>query len=140
MRTGYHSGMIIALVDDLMFGSKIRAAADHAKTSVTFVRSRDALLPELLAARPSLVILDLDRDALDPIGAIRAIRGDSRVRSTRLVAFVRHTSAEAIARAREAGVDQVLARSAFFPALAGMLAGAAPASSGAGGSNESGVA
>src|SRR3970040_2025389 len=62
MRTGYHSGMIIALVDESMFGSRIRAASDRANAGVTFVRSRDALLPEVLAARPPLVILDLDRD------------------------------------------------------------------------------
>lgn len=117
--------MTIAVVDDLMFASKIRSIAEKAGADVSFVRTADAVLPALTAARPSLVIFDLDREGLDPIGAIRAIRNDEGLRSTRLVAFVRHTSADLIAAAREAGVDQVLARSAFFPALADMLATAA---------------
>jgi len=122
MRTRYHSGMVMAVVDDLIFASKIRAAAAHAGVQVAFVRSRDAVLPEIADRRPSLVIFDLDREPLDPLGAIRAIRADAGLRSTRLVAYVRHTSADLIVAAREAGIDQVLARSAFFPALAAMLA------------------
>ncbi len=114
--------MTIAVVDDLMFASKIRATAERAGAEVTFVRTRDAVLPAISTNRPSLVIFDLDREPLDPLGAIREIRADQQLRSTRLVAFVRHTSGELIAAAREAGIDQVLARSAFFPALADMLA------------------
>lgn len=121
MRTGYHSGMVIAVVDDLMFASKIRATAAHAGVDVTFVTAPDSVLPKIQESRPSLVIFDLDRDPLDPVGAIRAIRESASLRQTRLVAFVRHTSVERIAEAREAGIDQVLARSGFFPALAGML-------------------
>ncbi len=119
--------MVIAVVDDLMFASKIRATASHAGIDVTFVTAADSVLPKIQEGRPSIVIFDLDRDALDPLGAIRAIRESADLRDTRLVAFVRHTSVERIGEAREAGIDQVLARSGFFPALAGMLA-ADPAS------------
>jgi CheY-like chemotaxis protein len=130
MRTGYHSGMVIAVVDDLMFASKIRGAAAHAGVAVTFVTSGGSVLPKVEEARPSLVIFDLDRESLDPLGAIRAIRASAALRDTRLVAFVRHTSVERIAEAREAGIDQVLARSGFFPALAGMLTPAGAPSAG----------
>jgi len=118
--------MTIAVVDDLMFASKIRGAADHLGAEVTFVRNPAHVLPEVRARRPALVIFDLNRESLDPIGAIRAIRGDDSLKSTRLVAFVRHTSTDLITAAREAGADQVLARSAFFPALAELLAGVLP--------------
>jgi CheY-like chemotaxis protein len=113
--------MIIAAVDDLLFASKIRAAADRAGRSVTFVRSAPEVASAVLAARPELTIFDLDRPALEPVAAIRAVRADERGRQLRLVAFVRHTSADAIRAARDAGVDVVLARSAFFPALEAML-------------------
>jgi CheY-like chemotaxis protein len=114
--------MILAAVDDLIFASKIRAAAKAAGRGVTFARSSDQVLAEVESAKPELVIFDLDREPLDPLGAIRRIRsGDAR--SPRLVAFARHTSVERIAAARAAGIDLVLARSAFFPALGDMLAG-----------------
>jgi CheY-like chemotaxis protein len=119
--------MVIAVVDDLLFSSKIRAIADQAGRDVTFVRQSGGALDAIVRARPTLVILDLDRESLDPIGLVRAIRADPALRLVRLAAFVRHTSAGLIKEAREAGVDVVLARSAFFPALAEMLAEDRPA-------------
>lgn len=119
--------MVIAVVDDLLFGSKIRATADQAGREVKFVRQAAGALETIATDRPSLVILDLDREPLDPIGLVRAIRADASLRAVRLAAFVRHTSAGLIKEAREAGVDVVLARSAFFPALAEMLAEDRPA-------------
>ncbi|HUF48112.1 MAG TPA: hypothetical protein VMM93_09860 [Vicinamibacterales bacterium] len=119
--------MVLAVVDDLLFASRIRSAAEHAGAAIAFVRSRGDVVPRMEASPPALVILDLDRDALDPIGLIREIRGHASLASTRIVAFVRHTNGERIAEARVAGINQVLARSAFFPALGQMLA--APAAS-----------
>ena len=121
MRTGYHSGMVIAVVDDLLFSSKIRSVADHAGVKTTFVRSRAAVGQAIAAGRPTLVILDLDRDALEPIGVIADIRASADAGPTRIVGFVRHTNVARIAEARAAGADLVLARSAFFPALGDML-------------------
>jgi CheY-like chemotaxis protein len=114
--------MVLAVVDDLFFGSKIQSAVSHAGEHVTFVRAAEAVLPAMIEGRPAMVIFDLDRDALDPLGAIRAIRAHPELQSTRLIAFVRHTSSARIADARAAGIDLVQARSAFFPALAGLLA------------------
>jgi PleD family two-component response regulator len=121
--------MVIAVVDDLLFSSKIRSIADQAGREVKFLRQAGGAFESIATERPSLVILDLDREALDPIGLVRAIRADAALRSIRLAAFVRHTSAGLIKDAREAGVDLVLARSAFFPALAEMLAEDRPATS-----------
>ena len=130
MRTGYHSGMIIAVVDDLMFASKIRSAAEHAGIEIAFVRSPDAVVADVTAKRPSLVIFDLDREHLDPVGSIRSIRSHPDLNSTRLIAYVRHTSTDLIEAAREAGIDQVLARSAFVGALPAMFASAGVPGSG----------
>jgi hypothetical protein len=64
-----------------------------------------------------VVILDLDREALDPIGVIREIRALSDLAGVRLVGFGSHVHAEVFAAAREAGCDRVLARSGFVAAL-----------------------
>lgn len=116
--------MVIAALDDLMFSSKVKHACEQAGKDIVFARSHDAALTEIAARSPELVILDLDRDGLDPLGIIRAVRADDGMRDVKLVAFVRHTNTEAIVAARQAGANTVLARSAFFPALPGILTGA----------------
>jgi CheY-like chemotaxis protein len=119
--------MVLALVDDLLFSSKIRSVAEHLGEPIAFVRTRDEVVPALIEKGARAVIFDLDRSPLDPIGAIGEIRSRDDLAHVRLLAFVRHTSAETIARARQAGADVVLARSAFFPALATLLADRAAA-------------
>jgi DNA-binding NarL/FixJ family response regulator len=109
--------MVLVAVDDLLFSSKIRAAAGASGGTVAFVRSRAALVPEIRARRPALVIFDLDAAPLDPIGAIEEIRRTPDLTSVRLVGFVSHVHADRIAAARAAGIDTVMARSAFVAAL-----------------------
>jgi len=117
--------MIVAVVDDLLFSSKIRSVADQAACPIAFVRRADAVLPAVRDKRPTLVIVDLDRASLDPIGAVRALKVDPELRETRVVGFVSHVHADTIASAREAGIDVVLARSAFVTSLPKLVAEAA---------------
>ena len=114
--------MLLALVDDLLFSSKIRSVAGHLGVPVAFVRTRADVVPALIENSARAVIFDLDRANLDPIGAIAEIRSRVDLAHVRILTFVRHTSAETIAQARRAGADVVLARSAFFPALPDLLA------------------
>lgn len=120
--------MIVAVVDDLLFSSKIRAAAEHGGSAIVFVRAAGAVVPEIRAKRPHLVIVDLDRAPLDPIGAIRSLKIDPELKDVKVVGFVSHVHTDRIAAAREAGIDMVLARSAFVGALPKLVAdaGAAP--------------
>lgn len=117
--------MIVAVVDDLLFSSKIRSVAEHAACPIVFVRTADAVLTEVRAKRPRLVLIDLDRASLDPIGAVRALKLEPELQDTRVVGFVSHVHADRIAAAREAGIDVVLARSAFVGALPKLVADAA---------------
>ena len=111
-------------MDDLLFSSKIRAAAEQAACPISFVRKADAVVAEVREKRPRLIIVDLDRASLDPVGAVRALKGDPELRDTRVVGFVSHVHADKIAAAREVGIDVVLARSAFVAALPRLVAGA----------------
>ena len=67
--------MILAAVDDLLFSSKIRAAAAGAGDAVTFVRNPDNVKAACAEHQPRLVLIDLDRDTLKPIETISMIRG-----------------------------------------------------------------
>jgi CheY-like chemotaxis protein len=120
--------MVVALVDDLMFGSKVQAACQAAGVEMTFARQSDAALAAVGAHPAATLVLDLDRDVLDPMRVIRTIRSSPDLAGVRITAFVRHTSVDRIKAAREAGAHVVLARSAFFPALPQILAEARAAS------------
>ena len=114
--------MVLALVDDLLLGSKIRAAAQSLDQPIRFVRGRTPVVVEIRQHQPSLVIIDLNREAPDTMDAIRSIKAAPDLASIRLIAFVAHTNTDLIKAAREAGIDTVLARSAFFSSLPQILA------------------
>jgi CheY-like chemotaxis protein len=113
--------MIVAVVDDLMFTSKIRAAASGLGVAVTFARSPDLALAAIRASRPGLVILDLNGRATDPLGVVAQLLADPALRDIPTVGFISHVQADAIESARRAGVTEVLARSAFVARLPELL-------------------
>jgi len=113
--------MILAIVDDLMFVSKIRTAAGQSGATVSFVRSSAGALDEMRKAAPSLVILDLNNARTDPLGTVRAMKADPALASIPTVGYVSHVQADLIEAARQAGVGEVLARSAFSERLPAIL-------------------
>jgi CheY-like chemotaxis protein len=115
--------MVLAVVDDLMFTSKIKAAAQQLGVAVTFARSSGAAVTGMRTAAPALVILDLNSPRTDPLGIVAAMKGDPALASIPTVGFVSHVQTDLIDAARAAGVDEVLARSAFTARLAEILAG-----------------
>ena len=113
--------MILAVVDDLMFTSKIRTAAAAAGVPVSFARSSASALEQLRTQPVSLVILDLNSSRTDPLGTVAALKADAAIAAVPVVGFVSHVQADLIAKARTAGVDEVLARSAFVARLSEIL-------------------
>jgi DNA-binding NarL/FixJ family response regulator len=116
--------MILALLDDLMFTSKIRSAAAQLGVTVTFERSSDAALASMRAHRPALVIFDLNNPRTNPIATQTAMKADEALASVRTVGFVSHVDTATIEAARTAGVGEVLPRSAFTQRLPELLSGA----------------
>jgi CheY-like chemotaxis protein len=121
--------MIVAVLDDLMFTSKIRAAAAGLGVTVTFARSAEAALAALRAAEtasgsapsPTLVLIDLNGSATDPLGVVTAIRAVDTLRDVPIVGFVSHVQTELIDAARRAGTTDVVSRSAFVQRLPELL-------------------
>jgi hypothetical protein len=70
------------------------------------------------------VIFDLNSARLQPMQAIAAMKSDPELRDIRTLGYVAHVQTDRIDAARRAGVDQVLARSAFVERLADILTGA----------------
>lgn len=122
------AGVVVAYAADLMFGSRIRGAAQQAGVRLELVPRPDALVEACRTAGARLVLVDLDRRSADVLDAVRALKADDDVARIPLVAFVSHVDAGRIAEARAAGADRVLARSAFVRELPKLLgeAGAEP--------------
>lgn len=113
--------MIVAAVDDLMFASKISTAARQLGVEVVFARSEDQVLERVRTLKPALTIFDLDSRQTRPLSTIAAMKADPELSSMRTLGFVSHVHGELIARARQAGIDEVLARSAFSSRLPEIL-------------------
>jgi PleD family two-component response regulator len=113
--------MILAVLDDLMFTSKIKTTASQLGASVTFARSADAALAAMRQSRPSLVILDLNNTRINPLAIVADMKQDPALASIRTVGYASHVQVDVINAARQAGVDDVLARSAFTQNLAQIL-------------------
>ena len=112
--------MVIAFVDDLLFKSKIRAAAQAAGATISFARNSDDVAALATAGSPELILIDLEGrsgDAIDTIRAIRAAMGTS----PRIIGFGSHVNVDRLRAAKEAGCDQALARSAFVQVLPTLL-------------------
>ena len=113
--------MIVCAIDDLLFSIKISTAAMQLGVNVYFERMRDRVLPTVREKQPSLVIFDLNSSRLDPLTVIAAMKTDPQLRTVKTLGYVSHVDSDAIAAARQAGIDQVLARSAFAAQLGTIL-------------------
>jgi len=114
--------VILAVLDDLMFTSKIKTAATQLGTPVVFARSTASALAEMQKAAPSLVILDLDNPRTGPLDIVASMKTDPALATVPTVGFVSHVHSDVIEAARRAGVGEVLARSAFTQRIADILA------------------
>ena len=113
--------MILCIVDDLIFSVKISTAAKVLAAPVFFERSPDMVLPRIREKQPSLVILDLNSTRLRPLEVIVQMKADPELKDIRTLGYVSHIQTDVIAAARGAGVDEVLARSAFSDRLRQIL-------------------
>lgn len=114
---------VVGLVADVLDRSRIQGVARAVGTDVEFAASPDELL-SLIDPGTRTVFVDLSDSKVRPFEAIVRIT-TGRVADSRpptLIGFIAHTDREGSAAAKEAGCDEVLARSAFFRRLSLVLA------------------
>ena len=104
---------VLVLVRDLMFSSRISAAARATGVEIAVLRDP----AQLRGARGRRLIVDLNQP-----GALEASIEWNSASACDVVGFVSHVDAETIARARAAGIDRVLPRSRFVEMLPELLA------------------
>jgi len=109
--------MVLCVLDDLLFSVKISTAAKVLGAPVYFERKADSVVDTVRDKRPALVIFDLNSIKLRPLDAIALLKADPDLRTIPTLGFVSHADAATIAAARQAGIDEVIARSAFVDRL-----------------------
>jgi PleD family two-component response regulator len=112
---------VIAIVDDIFFASKIRAVADHLEVFVRFARSTDDALEAARSDVPALIIADLHAQKCDPFALAARLKADEALRAVPLMGFFSHVQTELQQKAKEAGYDRVMPRSAFSKNLPEIL-------------------
>jgi len=111
--------VVLGLVRDLFFRSKLDAVAESAGVELCYASDLEAAARQSLKRRPELVLVDLS-DAAFPAAAtaarLRAARPDSRI-----VGFASHVDLKPLRSARDAGFALALSRSEFTARLPELL-------------------
>ena len=116
--------VVVALVDDLMFLSRIREAARGRSVEVKAIRSADDAVSAARAGA-RLVVMDLDSPRLPWAAVVAGLRADASLAGLAIVGFFSHVEAQRGRDALAAGCTMVLPRSAFVQRLDALLAEAA---------------
>ncbi len=116
---------VLAVLSDLLFRSKIDEVARRLDLPLRVARSPEQLERHLAVSSPVLAFVDLEEETLDPSAAIRRLK--AMADPPRVIGFAGHTNVGAIRAGRDAGADQVLARSALTAQLPDILADVAKA-------------
>lgn len=114
----------VAICPDLMFGSRLEAAAARTGTRVEVFGNLDGACRRLESADEKLAaiglaILDLSMASLNPAEAIRRLRVANS--GVPILAFGPHVHEGRLAAAREAGADEVMSRGAFDSQMDNLL-------------------
>jgi len=107
---------IAIVVSDLMFQSRIRAAAEALGLEVRIADTAEAAA-SAVAGHPDIVVIDLHAAGIDATATIRA----AKAAGARVLAFGRHTEPQTLRAARDAGADSVVARSQLVDELPELL-------------------
>ncbi len=101
----------LSIGSDLMFGSRLSAAAARTDLRIEQLGNLDAAARRVSSPDVGLVIVDLSSSALDPADAVQRLRAARP--DVPILAFGPHVHEARLRVARAAGASEVLSRGAF---------------------------
>lgn len=113
--------MVLVVVDDLLFRSKISTAAKGVGATIAAATTADAAIARASELKPRLIILDLDSARAQPLEVLRRLAAEPELAGIPTLGFVSHVHTDVIREARALGIGEVLARSAFTTSLPDIL-------------------
>jgi len=111
---------VLAAVSDLIFASKIAAAAKQAGCPLEFFRE-PVKLKAAISSEPCVVIVDLNEKCLDPVALIVSLKAAPETCHAQVISYLSHVQIELKREAEKAGADLVLPRSTFSQNLYDLL-------------------
>ncbi len=102
---------ITAIVNDLIFMTKIRNTAEYFGLSVAFVGNEGQVDHYLKDCE--LIVIDLENDFVDSLGLIERLKKDPGTSSIKLIGYMSHVNTPLRAQALVSGCDGVLSRFEF---------------------------
>jgi CheY-like chemotaxis protein len=106
------SKRVLAVVSDLFFSVKLSEAAKRNGLAIEFVKDGPELI-EKAKSRPTVIVFDLNFEAVEPLKLISQLKGSPDTRGVSLIGYLSHIQGELKQQAQEAGCDMVMARSAL---------------------------
>jgi PleD family two-component response regulator len=113
--------IVIAVVDDMFFVSKIRETGKALGMIVNVPRNLEALHATVTEDSPALILVDLHHQKLDAVKLASELKAHEKVKEVPLLGFFSHVQTDLQREAIKAGYDEVLPRSIFFRDLAKIL-------------------
>lgn len=105
---------VVALIPDLLFGSRVQAALTAADHKVELIADADTarrLVQAPTGDAPAVLVVDLTNDDLDGPALVTALSAKGALAQTRTLGFYAHVNASMRERAERAGFDLVVPRS-----------------------------
>jgi DNA-binding NarL/FixJ family response regulator len=114
---------VLALVPDLLFGSRVQAALRAAGDEVELLSDAAALRGRLRDSSPqAVVVVDLTHAGLQGAELVEELSREGLLKDAATLGFYSHVDAAARDRAQRAGFDLVVPRSRMAREAAGLVA------------------
>ena len=112
--------MIIAILKDLIFISKIKETAIQLNKTINFIKNYDEL-NKFLGGNINYenidsIIIDLNFNEIKPLETIQKIKNDELLKNKKIISFCSHVQTDLMNRAKEFGIE-VMPRSLFASKL-----------------------
>jgi DNA-binding NtrC family response regulator len=102
---------VLALVPDLLFGSRVQSALTQAGHDVELTGDSQWVRGELGTPDVSVLVVDLTNDQLDGAALVSGLAHDGLLQNVKTLGFYAHVDVEVRARAEQAGFSLVVPRS-----------------------------
>jgi DNA-binding NarL/FixJ family response regulator len=103
---------VLALVPDLLFGSRVQAALLGAGHDVELVNDTQRVREQFEdPAQTDVLIVDLTSDEPDGVVLVRSLADEGKLTRARTLGFFSHVDTDTRERAQQAGFDLVVPRS-----------------------------
>jgi len=113
---------ILAAIHDLMFSSKVNAAARGKQ--IAWLPRGTNVAEHVAKEKPDVLLIDLGNPALNAVEAVKTIKAAPGTREVVVIGYNDHTREDVIEAVRAAGADHVLSKGEFARRLPELLQGA----------------